>query len=171
MKYRQLIGIAIILIITKYSQEIYAQHSVEFDWILRKPMEISDYLTQEKFEKLGNELIVLYDEFNKSEEHKINCAKTTSNGSYFENYCQPVFIESEIKMNRKNWRDGNEGLKSIDEYYAANADKVAQMNDIFRLLLESNDRAVEIIEEIQIIRNTAIMLNKKINGESQNDEK
>ena len=134
-----------------------AQNSEEFSWILQNPIESKDHLIQEESADLEAELIYLFNQFNEIDELEVSCAKTTSNGSYFKNYCHPVFIENAIKINRKNWRNGAEKLKNISELYDSEKLKVDKMNEEFELLKASNDKFIEILDEIQTIRKFAIM--------------
>ena len=145
---------------------VHAQNSEEFSWILQNPIGSRDHLIQEELADLEAELIYLCNQFNEVDELELSCAKTTSKGSYFKNYCHPLFIENAIKMNKKNWRNGKEKLKNIAELSNSEKLKVDKINAEFNLLKKGNDRFVAILDEIQTIREFAIMFNKKINGDS-----
>ena len=131
MKCRDFFAITALMIFCGHISAVSAQSSEEFSWILQNPIETKDHLLQEKSAGLEAELISLYNQFNEIDELEVNCAKTTSNGSYFKNYCHPVFIENAIKINRKNWRNGAEKLKNISELYDSQKLKVDKMNEEF----------------------------------------
>ena len=57
-------------------------------------------------------------------------------------------------------------MKNIAELSNSEKLKVDKINAEFNLLKKSNDRFVAILDEIQTIREFAIMFNKKINGDS-----
>ena len=171
MEYQNFFAITALMIFSGNISAVNAQNSEEFSWILQNPIESKDHLIQEESADLEAELIYLFNQLNEIDELEVSCAKTTSNGSYFKNYCHPIFIENAIKMNRKNWRNGNEKLKNIAELYNSEKIKVDKINAEFNLLKASNDRFVTILDEIQTIREFAIMFNKKINGDSSNEKK
>jgi len=171
MKCRDFFAITALMIFCGHISAVSAQSSGEFSWILQNPIETKDHLLQEKSAGLEADLIYLYNQFNEIDELEVNCTKTTSNGSYFKNYCHPVFIENAIKINRKNWRNGAEKLKNISELYDSEKLKVDKMNEEFELLKASNDKFNEILDEIQTIRKFAIMFNNKINGDSSDEKK
>ena len=171
MKWRDFFAIIALMIFGGHTSAVSAQSSGEFSWILQNPIETKDHLVQEESDDLEAELIYLFNQFNEIDELEVNCAKTTSNGSYFKRYCHPVFIENAIKINRKNWRNGEEKLKNIAELYDSEKLKVDKMNEEFKLLKASNDRLVTILDEMQTIRKFAIMFNKKINGDSSDEKK
>jgi len=54
-------------------------------------------------------------------------------------------------------------LNNISELYASEKLKIDKINQEFELLKASNDKFVEILDEIQTIRKFAIMFNNKIN--------
>lgn len=130
-----------------------ASDTLKLSWILQNPFISTDFSAQEKVTVLEAELIRFYNEFNRDENFDVTCAKTTSNGSYFFTYCQPLFIENAIKKNRKEWRDGNGNLEKSAEIYKNFDIEMRELDSIFSTLLESNGKARALNEEIYQIRN------------------
>jgi hypothetical protein len=130
-----------------------ASDTLKLSWLLQNPFISTNFSAQEKVTVLEGELIRLYNEFNLDENFDVTCAKTTSNGSFFFTYCQPLFIESAIKKNRNEWRNGISSLKKTAEIFEFYSKKMQELDNIFSALLTSNEKARTLKDEIYQIRN------------------
>ena len=130
-----------------------ASDTLKLSWILQNPFISTDFSAQEKVTVLEEELIRFYNEFNRDENFDVTCAKTTSNGSFFFTYCQPLFIETAIKKNRSEWRNGISSLKKTAEIFEFYSKEMQELDNIFSALLTSNEKARRLKEEIFQIRN------------------
>ena len=147
------LGLLAIIMASSATQVFSASDTLKLSWLLQNPFISTDFSAQEKVTVLEGELIKFYNEFNLDENFDVTCAKTTSNGSYFFTYCQPLFIENAIKKNRKEWKDGNGNLKKSAEIYEHFDVEMRELDSIFSTLLESNGKARTLNEEIYQIRN------------------
>ena len=130
-----------------------ASDTLKLSWILQNPFISTDFSAQEKVTVLEAELIRFYNEFNRDENFDVTCAKTTSNGSFFFTYCQPLFIETAIKKNRREWRNGISSLKKTAEIFEFYSKEMQELDNIFSALLTSNEKARTLKAEIFHIRN------------------
>ena len=96
----------------------------------------------------------------------VTCAKTTSNGSFFFTYCQPLFIETAIKKNRSEWRNGISSLKKTAEIFEFYSKEMQELDNIFSALITSNEKARTLKEEIFHIRNQPQQMSGLISGKT-----
>ena len=153
MKFYITFGLSALIIIGATPRIFSSPATPSLSWILQNPFISNNFSSQENVTSLERELISLYNEFNTDNNFDIACQKTTSNGSFFFTYCQPFFIEEAIRRNRTAWREGTAILKKSAEIFESFVVEIQTVDKIFGMLLEGNERARTLNEEIFRIRN------------------
>ena len=73
-----------------------------------------DPILQSQIEFLEDELFVVFNSKNNSDDFDISCGKETQNGSYFFRACEPVFLSLARQKNSLEWRAGREALLTTE---------------------------------------------------------
>jgi len=155
MKFYITFGLSVLIMFGATPRIFSSTATPSLSWILQNPFISNNFSSQENVTSLEQELISLYNDFSTNNNFDITCQKTTSNGSFFFTYCQPFFIEEAIRRNRTAWREGTATLKKTAEIFEIFVVEMQTVDKIFGVLLEGNERARTLNEEIFRIRNQA----------------
>ena len=117
-----------------------------------------DPMLQSQIELLEDEVFLVFNNKNNSNDFNISCGKETQNGSYFFRACEPVFLSLARQKNSLEWRAGREALLTTENIKEIFRLKLEEMDSIFFKLLLEDKNMLELSERLISLRQ-----NKKTN--------
>jgi hypothetical protein len=111
-----------------------------------------DPILQSQIEFLEDELFVVFNSKNNSDDFDISCGTETQNGSYFFRACEPVFLSLARQRNSSEWRAGKEALLTTESIREIFRSKLEDMDSVFFKLLLEDKKALELSERLMSLR-------------------